>query len=509
MQELTGDRLHEVIDRDLDELLAAGADVPLGAVATPEDVIEVVDLLLATVPASDVASSAGAGHRGPAARRPPDADGPGRRARARAGGRARRRVASACGRWWPQALDRLTESPLVGTLASRFVTRLVVDVLEANRSMAKRIPGVGSIVSFGTNAATKMVGVADKQVQALLGDTAGPGDGHGRAPPQQRRHEHARGPDVPGRGAGGLGHLGRRSPSTGSATSSTATTSAGSPPRSRTSPARAPRPIRHARSWRPGSARCSTGTATRRSPPCWPTSGSRREDLLTIATAVVPPLVAAAASDGRLEQAVRARLAPFFHSAEVAAILQARTIVTAMQTRRIGQLEVSVVGLGCNNFGGRIDAAQTQAVVDAALDHGVTYFDTAESYGDGRSEELLGRALGSRRDQAVIATKWAPHLRDPGGRRPPRGDPAPARGQPAPARDRPRRPLPAAPPRPGDAARGHARVPRRAARRGHGARDRLHGVLAPSSCVTPPTRPRGRRGRELGVGAEPLQPAHP
>ena len=77
-----------------------------------------------------------------------------------------------------------------------------------------------------------------------------------------------------------------------------------------------------------------------------------------------------------------------------------------METRHIGQLEVSVVGLGCNNFGGRIDADQTQRVVDAALDHGVTYLDTAESYGDGRSEELLGRALGSRRDEAVIATKW-------------------------------------------------------------------------------------------------------
>lgn len=77
-----------------------------------------------------------------------------------------------------------------------------------------------------------------------------------------------------------------------------------------------------------------------------------------------------------------------------------------MDTRHIGQLEVSVVGLGCNNFGGRIDADQTQRVVDAALDHGITYFDTAESYGDGASEELLGRALGSRRDEVVIATKW-------------------------------------------------------------------------------------------------------
>jgi aryl-alcohol dehydrogenase-like predicted oxidoreductase len=78
-----------------------------------------------------------------------------------------------------------------------------------------------------------------------------------------------------------------------------------------------------------------------------------------------------------------------------------------MQTRRIGELEVSLAGLGCNNFGGRIDEAQTQAVVDAALDAGVTFFDTADLYGGGgTSEELLGRALGARRDQVVIATKF-------------------------------------------------------------------------------------------------------
>lgn len=90
-----------------------------------------------------------------------------------------------------------------------------------------------------------------------------------------------------------------------------------------------------------------------------------------------------------------------------------------MDTRNIGTLDVSVVGLGCNNFGGRIDADQTQAVVDAALEQGITYFDTAELYTDGRSEELLGRALGSRRDEVVIATKWG-HTSDieEGGGRP-------------------------------------------------------------------------------------------
>jgi aryl-alcohol dehydrogenase-like predicted oxidoreductase len=78
-----------------------------------------------------------------------------------------------------------------------------------------------------------------------------------------------------------------------------------------------------------------------------------------------------------------------------------------MQTRRIGELTVSVAGLGCNNFGGRIDEAQTAAVVAAALDAGVTLFDTADLYGGGgTSEEFLGRALGSRRDEAVITTKF-------------------------------------------------------------------------------------------------------
>lgn len=77
-----------------------------------------------------------------------------------------------------------------------------------------------------------------------------------------------------------------------------------------------------------------------------------------------------------------------------------------MRTRRIGQLEVSVVGLGCNNFGMRIDEDATRRVVDAAIDAGITYFDTADVYGGTRSEEFLGRALGSRRDQVVVATKF-------------------------------------------------------------------------------------------------------
>lgn len=67
---------------------------------------------------------------------------------------------------------------------------------------------------------------------------------------------------------------------------------------------------------------------------------------------------------------------------------------------------VSVVGVGCNAFGARIDEDQTREVVHAALDAGITLFDTADVYGDGVSEEFLGRALGSRREDVIVATKF-------------------------------------------------------------------------------------------------------
>jgi aryl-alcohol dehydrogenase-like predicted oxidoreductase len=78
-----------------------------------------------------------------------------------------------------------------------------------------------------------------------------------------------------------------------------------------------------------------------------------------------------------------------------------------VRTRTLGPLEVSVVGLGCNNFGGRVDEAGTRAVIDAALDAGVTFFDTADIYGNaGGSETLIGKILDGRRDQVVLATKF-------------------------------------------------------------------------------------------------------
>ncbi len=85
-----------------------------------------------------------------------------------------------------------------------------------------------------------------------------------------------------------------------------------------------------------------------------------------------------------------------------------------MKQRRIGSLEVSIVGLGCNNFGRRLNKKDSAAVVNAALDAGVTLFDTADIYGDGRSEEFVGRALGSRRDSVVIATKFGSSMKGQG-----------------------------------------------------------------------------------------------
>ncbi|MFG1831232.1 aldo/keto reductase [Micromonospora chersina] len=85
-------------------------------------------------------------------------------------------------------------------------------------------------------------------------------------------------------------------------------------------------------------------------------------------------------------------------------------LVTEMTYRRLGDsgLVVSVVGIGCNNFGRKLDLDGTRAVVDAALDAGINFFDTADIYGEpqGGSEELLGQALKGRRDDVVVATKF-------------------------------------------------------------------------------------------------------
>src|SRR6201996_9607119 len=86
----------------------------------------------------------------------------------------------------------------------------------------------------------------------------------------------------------------------------------------------------------------------------------------------------------------------------------------SLATRPLGRsgLNTSVVGLGCNNFGRRADLKATRAVVDAALEEGVTFFDTADIYGRGESEEYLGEVLQGRRDEVVLATKFGMDMGD-------------------------------------------------------------------------------------------------
>ena len=182
-----------------------------------------------------------------------------------------------------------------------------------------------------------------------------------------------------------------------------------------------------------------------------------------------------------------------------------------METRKIGQLEVSVAGLGCNNFGMRIDEAATQAVVDAALDAGITLFDTADIYGGGERPRSSSAARSARRrDDVVIATKFGMRV----GRRHRRaaepGVRAGAlRGQPAPARHRPHRPLPAAPAR-----RRRRRSRRRSTRSTTLVRaGKVREIGCSNFAARSSTRPRPRRRAERSAAfverAERVQPAAP
>jgi aryl-alcohol dehydrogenase-like predicted oxidoreductase len=81
-----------------------------------------------------------------------------------------------------------------------------------------------------------------------------------------------------------------------------------------------------------------------------------------------------------------------------------------LDTRKIADLEATIVGIGCNNFGRRLDRSGTETVVNAAMEGGINFFDTADVYGDGASEEYLGKALGSRREEVIIATKFGAQL---------------------------------------------------------------------------------------------------
>lgn len=318
VSELSGERLPAVLAREVDELLAVADDVPLADVASVETVLAVVDRLV-VVPSGPGAATVATAvadelHDGPGTPVTP------------AGLLERAQVAALVEAALPlrplvrRSLDRLTEAPTAGTLASRFVTRLVVDVLEANRSMTSRIPGLGGIVSMGTSAATRMVGVADKQVQALLGDTAG----RGAALAVRRLNNVVMAtlddPDLPlaatevwdhvaSDPVDGLGDLVDRDDlhRLAAVLRDALATAVGSEP---------------ARDLVAGLARRLLAEhGDRPVADVLRDTGLDRDDLVAVAAAVVRPVVATVAADGTLARVVRARLEPFYRSPEVAAIL--------------------------------------------------------------------------------------------------------------------------------------------------------------------------------------------
>ncbi|MET3962655.1 hypothetical protein ABIE44_002589 [Marmoricola sp. OAE513] len=170
VEQLTGPALPDLIAQDVDELLASGSRIPLAALVGPAEVKSLIHLLLDKVPPSSGATTLVAAAADVAY------DGPGE-SYTLADVIDRENVESLVAEVLGMTdlaerfLDQLTESPLVATMASRFVGRIVGDMVQANQAMADKIPGLGSLVSFGTSAAGKVVGAAGD----VLGDTAGKG----------------------------------------------------------------------------------------------------------------------------------------------------------------------------------------------------------------------------------------------------------------------------------------------------------------------------------------------
>jgi hypothetical protein len=169
---LTGDQVQEVVARDVDDLLAVAGALRLDAVVDPDEIKRVARRLVATVPSSAAAgelvrSATTVIYQGP--------DEPVAVSDLIAREQVEALVDEVMGATHlaKDALDQLAESPLVATVASRFVGRLVGEVLQANQAVADKIPGLGSLMSLGTSAASRVMGAADKQFEALLGDTAG------------------------------------------------------------------------------------------------------------------------------------------------------------------------------------------------------------------------------------------------------------------------------------------------------------------------------------------------
>lgn len=320
LAQLTGPGLSELIAEDVDDLLAAGAGIPLASLVGAAEVKDVIRSVVEKVPPSTAASTL-VGVAADIAY-----DGPSERFtladlidREHVAGLTEEVLGSVD--LAERLLDSLTESPLVATLASRFVGRVVNDVVQMNQAMADKIPGVGSLVSFGTSAAGKVFGAADKQLQQMLGDTAGKSAVFAMRRLNKIVVETLKDPttrdavlevfdlyaDKP---VGRLDQLGSREDVHRIAGLLQDIAIAGAP----TDPVLALM-----------DALVDGFFATYGEHPVTTLLDElaiTRDDLVTHATAIAPGLLAAARESGELERLLRARLEPFFASAEVRAILE-------------------------------------------------------------------------------------------------------------------------------------------------------------------------------------------
>ncbi len=317
---LSGPGLTAAIAEDVDDLLLAGSRLSLGEVASAEDVKAVAHLLFTKVPPSTAASTlvgvaAEVAYDGPAERF------------TLADLIDREHVESLADEVLGMTdlaerfLDDLTESPLLAALASRFVGRIVNDVVAMNQAVADKIPGLGSLVSFGTGAAGKVLGAADKGFQQVLGDTAGKGAAFAMRRLNKVLIETLKDPttreavlevfdlyaDKP---VVRLDQLGSQEDVTRIAGLLQDIVIAGAP----TEPVLAL-----------VDALVDGFFATYGEHPVSALLEDLdlgRDDLVAHATALVPPVLDQARESGELERLLRARLAPFFASPEVAAILE-------------------------------------------------------------------------------------------------------------------------------------------------------------------------------------------
>ena len=316
---LTGPEVSDVIARDVDDLLAAGSRITVSDVITAADVKAVARLVVEKVPPSTAASTLVAMSADVAYDGPPE---PFTLADLIDREHVEGLLDEALGLTdlAEKFLDQLTESPLVATVASRFVGRIVNDVVAANRAVAERIPGVGSLVSFGANAAGRVIGAADKQLEQVLGDTAGKSaafvmrrlnkvvldtmkDPTARDAVLEVYDLYADQPVVR------LDQLGRRADVHRAAGLLQDIVIAGAPTDAVLALVDALVDGFFATYGdQPVSALLEDLDLT-------------RDDLVVHATAIVPQVIAAAHASGDLERLVRDRLAPFFASDEVAAIL--------------------------------------------------------------------------------------------------------------------------------------------------------------------------------------------